>query len=148
MSSLTQNGVHVPHPYMNSVTVLLAWHSTWYNRQPLHTKSTKNRLGRVGQGNGLNIRYLLQLPLKLTLPDTSNLHCLLRLDSLSYYYSDVQMLIFMMLPIVRICICSWFGMYTFSCVHFFDMCFSTRYTRYRVFHISANGLGFAEVGRS
>jgi hypothetical protein len=53
-----------------------------------------------------------------------------------------------MLPSVRIGIFSWFGMYTFSCVHFFDTCFSTRHTRYRVFHICANGLGFAEVGRS
>jgi hypothetical protein len=62
---------------MNLVPVLLTWHSTLNNRQLLHTIATyKYQLhaGRVGHGNGLNIRHLLQLPQTLTL-SARHLHC-------------------------------------------------------------------------
>jgi hypothetical protein len=65
------NAVHTCHTpdCMNLVPVVLTWHSTLCNRHPLkHMQAsiTSDYVGRVRQGNGLNI-HLLQLPLKLTL---------------------------------------------------------------------------------
>jgi hypothetical protein len=75
----------------------------------------------------------------------------LRRDTL-FYYSDVCLRFSDCLPIVWVCIRSRFGMCTLIsnnyCAHFLDTCFSTRHTRYQVAHVSANGLGLAEVGRS
>jgi hypothetical protein len=52
-------GVHMCHtPCMNLVLVLLTWHSTGYNRHPLHTIATyKNciiliTLGGLGKATG------------------------------------------------------------------------------------------------
>jgi hypothetical protein len=71
-------GVHTcrTHDFMILVPVLLTWHSTLYNRHPLHTIATYKfgYFGRVGHGNGLNTRHLLQLPLKLTI-SARNLQC-------------------------------------------------------------------------
>jgi hypothetical protein len=64
-------GVHTCHTpdCMILVPVLLTWHSTLYNdipfTQELHLSF--GYLGRVGQGNGLNTRHLLQRQLKLTI---------------------------------------------------------------------------------
>jgi hypothetical protein len=52
----------------NLVPVLLAWHSTLYNQHPLLKKPSTSidYLGRVGKGDRMNIRHLLQRPLKVT----------------------------------------------------------------------------------
>jgi hypothetical protein len=72
-------GVHTCHTLdcMKLVGVLLTWHSTLYNRRPFTPKphASIDYFGRVGQDNRMNIRYLLQLPLKLTL-SARYLNCL------------------------------------------------------------------------
>jgi hypothetical protein len=71
MSLLTQLVCTPASPLMNLLPVLLTWYSTSYNRRPLHTIATYKYcyyyFVRVGQGNELNMKHLLQLPLKLTL---------------------------------------------------------------------------------
>jgi hypothetical protein len=72
-------GVHTWHPdCVNLVPVLLTWHSTLYNNgHALLTIATeKYRLLWEGWAyNGLNIKHLLQLPLKRTL-SARHLHCM------------------------------------------------------------------------
>jgi hypothetical protein len=72
-------GVHACHTpdCMNLVPVLLTWHSTLYHRHPLHRTPASgiDYLGRVGQGNGLNTRYLLHLPQQLNLSASTSIAC-------------------------------------------------------------------------
>jgi hypothetical protein len=57
---------------MNLVPVLLAWHSTLCNLLPSHDiqNTSKLYLERAYQGNGLQIRHMLQLPVKMILSVT------------------------------------------------------------------------------
>jgi hypothetical protein len=57
---------------MNLVPVLLAWHSTLYNLLPSHDiqNTSKLYLERAYQGSGLQIRHMLQLPVKMILSVT------------------------------------------------------------------------------
>jgi hypothetical protein len=57
----------VPEQCMNFVQVLLICQSTNDTTLTMHPHTNIDYFERIGQGNGLHIRHLLQLPVKLAL---------------------------------------------------------------------------------